>query len=294
MEKIVFITNPVAGGKSKEHIIRFLQWEMPRARVQWEIVRTEYPGHAGEIAASTDADCVVAVGGDGTVNEVAAAIAGTTKVLGIIPCGSGDGLARHLHISHVPVFALRTILGGRVAAVDNGTIDGRPFFCTCGVGLDAIVSFRFAAAGKRGLQTYIREAERTWKGFVPEHYELVADGKPMSLDAVLITVGNANQWGNEARIAPAASLVDGLLDVTVIKPFRTAEIPLLAAMLMDGRLLHNPRVMHFRCRSLTVRRAAAGPAHIDGNPLELGAGISFGIRPGALKVLVPARRTGKI
>lgn len=253
-----------------------------------EIFMTERPGHATEIARSCDADVVVAVGGDGTVSEVAQGLVGSDRILGIIPSGSGDGLALHLGISRNPEKALRTLCGMCIVNMDCGTVNGRYFFCTTGVGLDAVVASRFAEAPKRGLRTYISEAWKTWKHFVPEKYEIDVDGKKWVGPAVFVTVGNANQWGNGARITPAASVTDGLLDVTVVKPFRTAEVPALAARLMTGKVQGSRRTVCFRGAHVTIRRENEGPAHYDGDPCVFGTLIEAAAVPAALRVAVPA------
>ena len=140
MKKILFIVNPVSGGKDKEGILRIVGEEIGRKRFEYETVLTACPGHATSIASECDADIVVAVGGDGTVSEVAKGIAGTSKTLGIIPCGSGDGLALHLGISRNPRKAARQLCEARFVPMDYGLVCGHPFFCTTGVGFDAVVS----------------------------------------------------------------------------------------------------------------------------------------------------------
>lgn len=294
MTKILFIANPIAGRHSKGKIRDRIAAKLDGRGVEWDFVYTDHPGHATELAGGTDADVVVAIGGDGTVSEVARALVGTEKALGIIPCGSGDGLARHLKISHIVDYALKTILEMRTVTIDHGTINGQPFFCTCGVGLDAIVSMKFSQAARRGLPVYIEEALKTWIHFKPQHYRLTIDGKPMETEAVLITVGNANQWGNEGFIAPAASLNDGYLDITIIKPFLSVEIPLLAAMILDGHIDNSPRVKCIKCRSVSIHREEKGEAHFDGDPLILGKDIDIQIVPASLKVVVPAKRADSI
>jgi YegS/Rv2252/BmrU family lipid kinase len=256
------------------------------------------PGKAGEATAwarACDADIVVAVGGDGTVSEVATGLLGTDKALGIIPCGSGDGLALHLGISRNPRKAVRALNAGRIARIDAARLDGRPFFCTAGVGLDADVAWAFARSARRGLGTYISTAWGLWRhGDRAHRYMLSTDGGRWSGSAVIITVGNANQWGNEARIVPKASLRDGLLDVTVVEPFATWEIPFLAAQLMTGKADSSRRVRSFRSARVQISRDHQGPAHCDGDPFEAGADLNLEIVPGALDVVVPPSRLVRI
>ena len=290
MKKILFIANPLSGGKDKKTILKDIDAAIDRQRFAPSFLYTERPGHATLLAREADADIVVAVGGDGTVSEVAQGLVGTDKVLGIIPCGSGDGLAFHLGLSRNPLKALRTIQDGITETMDYGKVDGRPFFCTSGVGLDAEVAWEFASAGKRGLWTYISLAWKIWQHFKPETYPIDVDGRTLSVPAVFVTVGNANQWGNQARITSLASVRDGLLDVTVVAPFHTWEIPVLATKLLDGRAHTSRRVTLLRGRQVTVVREKEGPAHYDGDPCMKGKEIHYEIVPAALHVRVPAGR----
>ena len=290
MKKVLFIVNPISGGKSKRKILRLIEAFASGSGIETTIRQTEAAGHATLLAKESDADVVVAVGGDGTVSEVAQGIAGTDKALGIIPCGSGDGLALHLGISRRPERALRTLLDGLVQTIDYGLVDGRPFFCTTGVGLDAEVAWQFAASGKRGLWTYISLSWKIWQHFKPETYTIEVDGKTLTAPAVFVTVGNANQWGNQARITSLASLQDGLLNLTVVAPFKTIEIPVLATKLLDGRAHTSRRVQLATGRHIVIRRSQEGPAHFDGDPCRKGTEIVIDIVPAALKVVVPRNR----
>ena len=295
MERISFIVNPVSGGKDKENVLAAIGRYLDLSRFSYEVRQTRQAGDAAAWARESDADIVVAVGGDGTVSEVATGLLGTGKALGIIPCGSGDGLALHLGISRNPVKAVRALNAGRIARIDAARLDGRPFFCTAGVGLDADVAWDFARSPKRGLVTYISTAWGLWKHGDRAHgYRVRTDTGTWSGPAVIITVGNANQWGNEARIVPKASLRDGLLDVTVVEPFATWEIPFLAAQLMTGKADTSRRVRSFRSARVQISRDHPGPAHCDGDPFEAGVDLVLEIVPGVLDVVVPPSRLEKI
>jgi len=288
-----FIVNPISGGRNKRVLLEKIPRLLPEG-ASCEILQTERPGHATELARESEADVVVAVGGDGTVSEVAQGLLGSGRALGILPCGSGDGLALHLGISRRPERAIRTLGRGTLDTMDCGRVDGRPFFCTAGVGLDAIVAWKFAQSPRRGLFTYIAKAWETWKTYRGEDFEIEVDGETLRTRAVIVTIGNANQWGNQARITPLASVSDGLLDVTVVLPFRTVEIPVLAARLLLGKAAGSRRVRSLRGRRVVIRRAEDGPAHYDGDPCTLGREIVFEVEPAALRVVVPENRGGKI
>lgn len=286
-KRILFIVNPIAGAGNKARILGLVERHLDRTKYEYEVARTEYAGHATVLALESDADIVCAIGGDGTLNEVASGLVGTDKVFALIPCGSGDGLALHLGISRKPLGAIRNINRGHVETLDSGLIDGKPFFSISGVGLDAIVSHRFAQAPGRGLKTYISEALKTWKGFKPENYTIHADDNVWEGPAALVSVGNSNQWGNQARITSPASVTDGLLDVTVVKPFKTRHIPGIVLKLMTGRMHRCRHALCFRGALITLDRGTEGPAHFDGDPLVLGTRIGWKALPHSLKMIVP-------
>lgn len=278
---MLFIINPISGKRNKSNIISRLM------KLGYDTVCTEYPGHAEELSRNTSHQTVVAVGGDGTVNEVARGLIGTGKTLGIIPCGSGDGLALHLGLSQNFQKALGTITAGRTRSLDAAKVNGRLFFSVCGVGLDAAVSERFAKSGKRGLANYIEQAIITWKDYTPESYMVEIDGKRMESEAVMITIGNSDQWGNGAKVTPLADSSDGELDITIVSPFRNVEIPLLAYKLMTGGVHEDSHVSCCRGRHIRIIRSQAGPAHIDGEWFDDGKELDIEVIPGALTVIIP-------
>ena len=290
MEKVVFIVNPISGGKDKTHIISLIDRYIDRTRFEYETIMTRYRGHATEVARDTDADIVVAVGGDGTVSEVAQGLAGSKKALGIIPCGSGDGLALHVGISRNPRKAILGLNGSVIKTMDYGLVCGRPFFCTTGMGFDAIVGREFASSKTRGLWTYITTALKTWIHFQPEHYTVEADGEKWSGRAAMITVGNVNQWGNNAKITPNASAADGLFDITIVEPFRTWEIPGLAFMLLTGKADKSGRTVCLRGANVNIHREKPGVIHYDGDPCEEGEELEIRMVPGSLRITVPTNK----
>ena len=295
MKRITFIVNPVSGGKDKKDVLAAIGRYLDLSRFSYEVLQTARAGDATDWARTCRSDIVVAIGGDGTVSEVAAGLLGTEKALGIIPCGSGDGLALHLGISRSPAKAVRTLNEAYVTRMDAARMDGRPFFCTAGVGLDADVSLEFSRSSTRGLGTYVSMAWEKWKQRdLKDRYVVETDTETWAGPAVFVTVGNANQWGNEARIVPKASLRDGLLDVTVVQPFSTLEIPDLAARLMTGKADTSHHVRSFRSTRVHIHRDHAGPAHCDGDPFEGGVDLQLEIMPGALNVVVPQARLEKI
>ena len=276
---MLFIINPISGKGRKRKIAKTLQ-----ARGH-KILFTEYAGHAEVLAREATDDIVVAVGGDGTVNEVARGIVGTEKALGIIPCGSGDGLARHLGLSHNIEKALRTIEQGECKRMDTAEINGRPFFSVCGVGFDAVVSERFAKSGKRGLVSYIRQGLKTWRDYAPEKYIINIDGNRIEVEALFITIGNSDQWGNNAKIAPLADCCDGILDITIVEKFSVWEMPILALRLMTGTLQRSRKVHCYKGKSIRITRQSEGAAHADGDWFIDSTTLDIKILPATLKVI---------
>lgn len=290
MLKYLFIVNPISGGSSKNRILRLLDQFSFKYGRPIEICLTNAKGDAVRLAHDSDADVIVAVGGDGTVHEVAQGLLGSNKTMGILPCGSGNGLAFHLGISRNPRKAIQTLLSGNVSTIDYGQLDEQPFFCTIGMGLDAQVAWVFAASTKRGLRTYASIAWRAWHSFKPMHYSITIDGEEETSRAVLLTAGNANQWGNNAKITSLASVQDSMIDLCIVEPFKTIEIPVLAFKLFTGRLHTSQRVRMLRGRNIIIRRQHDGPVHCDGDPIFKGTTIRITCIPTALNVIVPKDR----
>lgn len=277
---MLFIINPISGKGKKLKLAEKLLAK------GYKVLFTEYAGHAEELAREATDDVVVAVGGDGTVNEVARGLVGSNKALGIIPCGSGDGLARHLGLSHNVDKALKTIERGECKSMDVADVNGRMFFSVCGVGFDAVVSERFAKCGKRGLANYIKQGLKTWKEYTPERYTIEIDGVSHEMDAFFITVGNSNQWGNGAKITPLADCCDGVLDITVVEQFGVLALPGMAYKLMAGTLDRSQRVHCFKGKKIRIVRNAEGPAHADGDWFIAPEVLDITIHSAVLNVIV--------
>ena len=290
-KQIVFIVNPISGTNRKKRFDALACKIIDKDKYEYEIIRTEYAGHARELAlryAGEGVYACVAVGGDGTVNEVAGALVGRETSLGIVPCGSGNGLGRHLCLPMSMKGALGIVNQGFVDTFDYGLINGHPFFCTCGMGFDAHVSMLFARSGKRGLATYARTVLSEGMKYKGEEYDVSLEdgtGTPQHLKAYLIACANAAQYGNNTYIAPGASMQDGLLDVIVMEPFGATAAPKMLMELFTKAILRNRHVRHFQVRSLHIHRAQEGPVHFDGDPAVMGTDIDIQIVPRGLHVL---------
>lgn len=291
-KSIVFIVNPISGTHNKKAIVKLINKMVDSSAFNYSIVYTQYAGHANEIAAAAvreQKSIVVAIGGDGTINEIGKALIHTETALGIIPCGSGNGLARHLHIPLDAKGALEIILAGYTEMIDYGKIDNRPFFCTCGVGFDAFVSKKFADSGKRGLLSYIENTLNEGLSYQPETYEIENATGTTKCKAFLIACANASQYGNNAYIAPRASLTDGQMDITVLQPFGVLDIPSLAFQLFNKTIDQNSNIKTMQEKKITIRRANEGVFHFDGDPIMGGKELEIEIVSKGLKVVVPEK-----
>lgn len=276
LKKIVFVVNPISGTSRKNSIIRQIDKHIDKALFQYEVKYTEYKGHATEIAGQAvkdGVDIVCAIGGDGTVNEVATALVHTNTALAIIPAGSGNGLARHLQIPGDAIRAIKLINQAEPKSIDYGIINQQPFFCTCGVGLDAFISQKFAESGKRGFLSYIENVLRHALSYNPEFYQLDVVNEEEShveYKAALIACANASQYGNNVYIAPGASVTDGLMDVIIVEPYNMFEATQMGMQIMNGTLHKNSHVRRLLCKSIRIRRKESGPVHFDGDPMTTG------------------------
>lgn len=287
--RVRFIVNPISGTSGKKHIVGLIPKYLSEDKFLVDVAYTSYAGHAAEIASASAAegwDIVVAVGGDGTVNEVARSLIGTNTALGIVPCGSGNGLARHLAIPMNPIRALKIIADNCIKALDYGEINGTPFFCTCGVGFDAFVSDKFAQSGKRGLLTYVENTLKEGLNYKPDTYEIEVDGKCLQYKAFLIACGNASQYGNNVYITPDASMSDGLMDVTVMEPFNMLDAPQIAIQLFNKSITTNSHIHSFKCHTLRIHRSAPGVIHFDGDPKEESQDLLVKVVPGKIRMVV--------
>lgn len=287
-KKILFIINPKSGISNKKSLPRMIEKQINREKYDLSIEYTSHAGHATELATSAveaGVDVVVAVGGDGTINEVARCLVHTDTALGVVPCGSGNGFARHVGIPLDIEKSIDFINKAEPLAVDYGMLNNTPFFCACGVGFDALVSNDFAHGTHRGLMSYVQKALVDWLKFEPEVYEVIADSVRKRYKAFVIACGNASQYGNNAYITPFASMRDGLLSVSILEPFTAVEVPLVVAQLFSNTLDKNFRVTTITTHKLVIKRKKAGLVHYDGEPAVMEANLEIKIVPDGLKVL---------
>ena len=292
MKNIAFIVNPVSGTKTKNRITKLIRELLNKELFSPTVVTTEYAGHATQLAQQFALEgyyAVIAVGGDGTINEVGKGLCGTNTALGIIPNGSGNGFARHLEISTRMNRAVEMLNNSEVISVDYCTVNDIPFFSTFGVGFDALVAQDFSNTS-RGLKGYIESILKDIFQYKPETYHLQGDGIDLTTSAFLINFANASQWGYDACIAPKASLQDGWMDVAIVSEFPLIKAPELAWQLFTKSIDENHYMHTIRAKEIVLEREnESSPVHIDGTPTQMAKDLHIKIVEDGLKVLVKKR-----
>lgn len=293
-QKALLIINPISGTRSKDGLAETVKFRLAPFGIHTIAVETKGSGDAFSMAGQAvkeGFDMVISAGGDGTVNEVANALAFSNCTLGILPYGSGNGLARSVGVPQDIFAALKLIEAGNVLTCDRGIVNGKPFYCTFGVGFDALVSEKFASMKKRGKATYIKSAIREFLNYQSKAYAIIINGKVITEKALLIAVCNAPQYGNNAYIGPKAKLTDGLLDITVVhtdNPFNTF---LMSMDMLTGMLDKNRGIGTFRAPAVTIVRTEEGPVHLDGEPMQMGKHLDISCQEKALRVFAPEKQT---
>ncbi|MDB5134784.1 MAG: diacylglycerol kinase family lipid kinase [Mucilaginibacter sp.] len=288
--KALFIINPVSGGKKKDKVPELIQNNLDINLFEPTVVFTTGVLHASELAkdAIGKYDYVIAVGGDGTVNEIASSIVGTNTVLGVLPFGSGNGLARFLGIPMAVEKAIKTLNGQRIELIDSAKLNGQWFFNMAGMGFDAHISEVFSHDKTRGFGAYIRSAFREIVNYKPETYHLEIDGAVYEREAFMLSFANSSQYGNNAHVSPKASVQDGLIDVCIIKPFPLYRFPEMGLRMFTKTANRSKYVEIIRGKKIIVRRGKGGPVHLDGEPQILGVDSEIGIMPASLKIITGA------
>lgn len=287
--RILFIVNPVSGFG--------LGWEVPyRLRriaayreLEYHVRFTEYAGHAREMAARAGEQGfthVVAVGGDGTVNEVGTALMGTDVAMGIVSLGSGNGFARHLGFSLGMTRALKQLLSSRATWIDVVEMNGRFSLNVSGFGFDAAVAHYFSRLKIRGPVSYAAAAVDLWFRYRGERFRLEVDGKQWEEECFILSVANSSQYGNNASIAPRASLRDGLLDLCILKRPRWMQVPRFLYCFMHGKLGQLSYFREIQCREVVIE-GDMRYAHLDGDPCRMASPVRAKVHPRVLKVLAP-------
>ena len=293
MKNIAFIINPISGTQNKKRLPKMIADTLDRDQWLPNIEFTQYAGHARELAhqyAQMGFHTVVAVGGDGTINEVACGVRDTQTALGVIPMGSGNGFARHIGVPLRTQRAIEMINRSEVIQADYGLANDKLFVSTCGTGFDALVAYRFATTGTRGFQGYFTSVIKDLVTYQPETYRIQTEsGEQIEQKAFLITFANAGQWGYQAYIAPKASIQDGKMDICMLSSKAIIEAPIVAVNLFTKTLDKNYFMDTIQARDIMLYRENASPFHIDGDPVDMPKDIRIRIVEDGLRVLVAKR-----
>ncbi|WP_017730410.1 diacylglycerol/lipid kinase family protein [Nafulsella turpanensis] len=289
-KKIVFILNPISGTRKKSQVPALLKQHLNQQLYSYEIAETARPLHARELAkaaAEAGADIVVAVGGDGTVNEVACGLLYSSSALGILPFGSGNGLARHMGIPVDTIKAIRLLNHPSYTIIDAGEANGKPFFCTAGLGFDAHIGRLFAVTHTRGFASYIRMAMKEYFRFRPHTYHIRSDEGTFKGEYFVVGLANAAQYGNNAYIAPEANIQDGWLNLCLLSPFPAYEVPRLGWQLFHKSIHQNPYMKILRTKEVEISSPQTEYMHIDGEFIPIKESLHIRVLPLSLKIVAP-------
>jgi len=296
---ILYIINPISGTRKKKDLQAFIEKETTERNIPFSIFPSvangDYTFLHGIIKEKQVTDIVIA-GGDGTVSQVVNSLMDFDLNFGIIPCGSGNGLAYAAKISKDPVNALQTIFNGTAAATDGFFINGHFACMLCGLGFDAKVAHDFAQQPKRGLSTYIKQVVKNFFAAHTYSFEITVNKEIFSIEAYFISIANSNQFGNNFTIAPKASLSDGLLDIVIVTSQSKLSVLLQTLRQVSGRNKLQPEtagdkkkaVIYFQTDSISITNISNAPLHIDGEPAETPEKINVQVKPGCFKLIQPA------
>ncbi|UCH14201.1 MAG: YegS/Rv2252/BmrU family lipid kinase [Bacteroidales bacterium] len=289
-ENILFIVNPVSGKGKKTYIIKQINEHLNPDKYNVVFEDSKYKGHAHTIAEQykeKGIKKIVAVGGDGTVNEIGSAIINTDISLGIIPRGSGNGLARFLSIPMNAKGAIEIINNPSIKDIDAAKVNDKYFFCTCGVGFDAHVGNIFNKYTKRRSINYFKDTIQEFLKYKPKEYNLKFDSQKKKVKSLLVTIANAGQYGNNVYISPDAKIDDGFLDLCILKPFPISII-LPIGLRLIGRTLNKSKYLEvIKCKNIILKKKKKVKCHYDGETYKAGKSIKVEIIPASLKVMIP-------
>lgn len=291
-EKILFIVNPISGHHDKSKFPSIVDELIDKDKYDYTITLTEYGGHAAELtkrAIENQYDIIVAVGGDGTINEVATNMIGARQTFAIVPYGSGNGLSRHLHLPLKPQKVITEVINkGVKAKIDTATMNGVPYVSIAGVGFDAIIAEFFAKDPNRGFKTYFKLVTEKYFKFKPEKYHLILnDNEEIDCEPLFISFANSNQFGFNAAVSPHASLNDGLLDVCIFKKPNIIQVPYIAERLLTQHIDKTHVVEIHKASKINVIREKEDIANIDGEAVMMPENLEIIVNPLSLNILLP-------
>lgn len=296
--KISFLVNPISGNTMKDDILKFIHAELQGKDLEFEFLFTNANGNYDDIVDRIARDGItdiVMIGGDGTVNQVVNALRDQPVQFGIIPLGSGNGLALAAGIPKKPQEAISLILKGEAKPVDAFMVNDQFSCMLSGIGFDAQVAHDFASKASRGLMTYTQQSLINYFKAQPYQFEIVLENFSFFTDAYFISIANGNQFGNNVTIAPKANLNDGLLDVVVVQKMNKVKMPFAVLKQIRGNnklmdLVENMEknnILYFQTSALSIRNLKYAPFHIDGEPVETAAEFNIKIIPSCFQLIQP-------
>ena len=290
-KNILFIINPISGVRRGNHLSNSIEKYIDREKFNYELKYTQYPGHAIKLSkegVEKKIDIIVAVGGDGTINEVASQMINSKVVLGIVPLGSGNGLARHLGIPRLVASALKLINDFQVTDIDTASINGKPFISIAGVGFDAKVARLFAKVKRRGFFSYANLITNNYIRYKPKKYKIeFDDGKTINPEALFISFANSNQFGYNTAIAPNAQLRDGQLDICIVQKPNIFRLPIIANLMLLRAIDKSQYVETIRASHFRVRQTRNRVVNIDGEAFRISKKLEIKVNPLSLLVIIP-------
>lgn len=290
MKKIRFIANPHSGIHRKRNLAKLIEANLDHGKFAYELCFTEYAGHAVKLAAQgVEAGyyMIVACGGDGSVNEIAGQLIGTKTVLGILPCGSGNGFATHLGIGRDIARAIRLLNEGRVARMDTGMMNEHPFVNLAGVGFDAVVARRLHRKKIRGIAGYFLSILLEVYRYEMQPLEIQINEKKLRRTCLLVEVANAPIYGYGFSIVPQANPNDGQLDVLIANKASKLRYLLESWRFLNHSFHKSPLVECYSGTEITITPDLPTAVHVDGEGYKLTSRVQFAIRPQSLHVLCP-------
>ena len=290
-KKIIFIINPISGHHNKNNFPNLVEKHIDKNQYEYSIVFTEYAGHATELtmkAIEDDFDYIAAVGGDGTINEVAKCLIGKRQILVIVPLGSGNGLARHLELPFKPERLIKEVINqGKIYKIDTAVMNDIPFISIAGIGFDALIADYFAKDENRGFMTYAKLVTEKFPNYRQKEYTLILDDeKTIECKPFFVTFANSSQFGYNAEISPKASVQDGLIDVCIFKKPNILEVPIVATYFLAKQIDKSNFIDIYKAKKIKVTRKVAEVANIDGEAVEMSKDITVEIIPLSLNILL--------
>ena len=287
-KKIRFIINPISGKTHKDRLPKQIEERLDRSAFDYEIVVSEYAGHAillAQEAIDRQFNIVAVAGGDGSINEVGARLIGTETALALIPCGSGNGLSRCLNIPLNPLKAIELINKNHRRRIDTVTINGRAFISIAGTGYDAKVAADYAKDPRRGFETYFRYIVRNFITMKEEQYTIVMPEQTLDTKAFFISFANSNQMGYDFPISPNASLCDGKIDLCIVQKPNPLELPIMGGYMLDGKMDKAPKVKIIQTPEATIIRPKAEVINLDGEAVMMDKDLTIKVNPLSLNII---------